>query len=264
MAPAPGRMPMMVPTTEHLATIHFTERNSFRLGILADMLLFPPTAVSLEGLAVCFSTSVTAKKPIITGIISMPEVRKPGAEGQSRHAQQRDPGRCRPSSSPSRPEMMVRQMLSVSRLVRMDSPMKEMAKSSDGSEAQGRLGQLGAQEQHADGREHSADGGADQLHAQGLSGLAPLGHGIAVIGGGRAGGHAGDLEQDGRHAAAGDGGAVDGHQEGDGAHRIHLVGERDAQGHGHGRRHSRKGSEEGAQEHGENDQQKHGGLKYYR
>ena len=36
------------------------------------------------------------------------------------------------SSRPSRPEMMVRQMLSVSRLVRMERPMKEVANSSEG------------------------------------------------------------------------------------------------------------------------------------
>ena len=131
MAPAPGRMPMMVPTTEHLATIHFTDRNSFRLGSLADMLLFPPTAVSLEGLAVCFSTSVTAKKPIITGIISMPEVRSLVPK-VSLGTPSRGSRPMQAKSSPSRPEMMVRQMLSVSRLVRMDRPMKEMAKSSEG------------------------------------------------------------------------------------------------------------------------------------
>ena len=42
------------------------------------------------------------------------------------------------------------------------------------AEAQCRLGQLGAQQQHGQSRHHAAEGGTNELHAQGLTGLPPL------------------------------------------------------------------------------------------
>ena len=80
---------------------------------------------------VCFNTSVTAKNPIITGIISMPEVRNRVPKVR-RGTPSRGSKPIQASSRPIRPEIMVRQILSVSRLVRMDRPIKEMANSSEG------------------------------------------------------------------------------------------------------------------------------------
>ena len=126
------------------------------------------------------------------------------------------------------------------------------------AEGQGGLAQRRAQQEHDQGGEQAADGGGQQGHAQGLARFAALGHGIAVKGGRRGRRHAGDLEQDGRDGAAGDGRAVDGRQEHDGGHRAHGVGEGEAQGHGHGGRHAGQGAEDGAQNDGHDDHQEHG------
>ena len=125
---------MTVPRMEQRAMTPFRVHISFRVGILADISVLPSlpvTAFSLEGLLVCLRTSVTAKKPIMTGIISMPEVRK-RVPKVKRGTPSRGSRPIQASSRPSRPEMMVRQTLPSSRLVRMDRPMKEMANSSEG------------------------------------------------------------------------------------------------------------------------------------
>jgi hypothetical protein len=74
---------------------------------------------------------VTAKKPIITGIISIPEVRN-RVPKVSRGTPRRGSSPIQARSSPRSPEIMVRQMLSVSRLDRIESPIKLMANSSEG------------------------------------------------------------------------------------------------------------------------------------
>ena len=126
-----------------------------------------------------------------------------------------------------------------------------------GAKAQGSLGQLRAEDQHTHGCEHAADGRGDELYTQSFAGFAALCHGVTVIssrGGGR---DAGDLEQDGCHAAAGDGCAVNCNKECDGADSVHLIGEGDAEGDSHGGRNAGQSTEQRAKEDREDDKDEH-------
>ena len=94
----------------------------------------PPTPCSAFrrlSVPVCFSTSVTAKMPMRTGIISSPAINcvEPNVMRCTAYIVS-CPTQAR--SSPSRPEITVRRMFLESRQVRMDSPMNVMAKISAG------------------------------------------------------------------------------------------------------------------------------------
>ena len=148
-------------------------------------------------------------------------------------------------------------------MIRIQHNQDAQAQEGDGehiavAKCQSRLAQGAGQHEHHQGGEQAADGGGQQRNAQGLACLAPLGHGIAVEGGWRRGGHTGNLEQDGRDGAAGDGRAVDGRQKHDGGHRAHGIGKGKAQSHGHGCRHTGQSTENGAQDDGHNHHQEHG------
>ena len=131
VAPAPGRMPTMVPRMEARIMTHLMVKNSFSFGNSVFTPEALPEVSILRGLIVCFSTSVTANIPIITGIISTPpsSVLLPHVK------------RARPSigsmpmvesQRPMRPEMSVFTRLPPSRQVRTERPRKETANSSEG------------------------------------------------------------------------------------------------------------------------------------
>ena len=135
VAPAPGRIPTTVPRIEARIMVHFVSQSSLNEGSFADV--SPPLAVESFStsiffcLLVCLRTSVTAKRPIITGIISipprsveLPKVKRaiPSIGSIPIHA----------SKSPIHPEISVFTILSLSRHERTESPRKDTAKSSEG------------------------------------------------------------------------------------------------------------------------------------
>ena len=78
VAPAPGRMPTMVPITEQRSIVHLIDQISLKEGIF--VLTLPPEMPSSAERrfffgSVCLKTSVTANRPISTGIMSMPASR---------------------------------------------------------------------------------------------------------------------------------------------------------------------------------------------
>ena len=114
------------------------------------------------------------------------------------------------------------------------------------TELQRHAGQRPGEQQQGDAADDTADGGGDQHDAQCLAAFTAGGHGIAVKGGGGAGRRAGDREQDGADAAAGDGGAVHGHQQSDGGQGLQGVAEGHGDHHGHGRADAGHGAHDGA------------------
>ena len=125
------------------------------------------------------------------------------------------------------------------------------------TEAQSSLGQLGAEQEHAQSSKHTADGGANQRNTQGFTRLALLSHGIAVEGGGRRRRNAGDLKEDSGDTTTGDGGAVDGHQERDALNSGHAVGKGNTQSNSHGSGNAGEGAEDNTQNNGSQHHDQH-------
>ena len=98
------------------------------------------------------------------------------------------------------------------------------------AELQAHVSQSGTGEGQDDHTDGTADAGGHVGRQQGLTGLALLGHGVAVQGSHDGGGVAGDVQQDGGECAAVHVGVVEGAQHDDGRRGLELVGQGQQQG----------------------------------
>ena len=129
MAPAPGRIPTTVPTTEQRSRVILMLQSSLKEGIFVLTLPLLPTPSSAERrflVFVCFSTSVTANRPISTGIISMPD-RRLACPNVRRATPAIGSCPIHASRRPIRPEIIVVRICSVSSTISMLSPRNVMA-----------------------------------------------------------------------------------------------------------------------------------------
>ena len=135
VAPAPGRIPTIVPRTDARIITHFFSHSSLIEGSFTEvsslLVVGSLSTSTFFCLFVCLKTCVTAKRPIITGIISIPESsvefpnvkrRIPSIGSIPTHAR----------NKPIHPEIRVFIILSLSRNERTERPSNDIAKSSEG------------------------------------------------------------------------------------------------------------------------------------